>query len=77
MTCLLDEGRAVDVFYLYFSKIFNTISHEIITEKLTKYRLDEQSVRWTEKWLNGQPYWVVVSGIMFSWRPVTDSLPQE
>ena len=34
MTCLVDEGKAVDVIYLDFSKDFDTISHNIVLEKL-------------------------------------------
>ena len=39
--------------YLDFSKTFDTFSHKILTNKLMKYGLDEQTVRWFENWLNG------------------------
>jgi len=38
----------VDIVYLDFSKDFNTVSHQILVEKLTKYGLDEQRVKRTE-----------------------------
>ncbi|KAK4827724.1 hypothetical protein QYF61_021024 [Mycteria americana] len=41
VTGLVDEGRAVGVDYLGFSKAFNTISHNIIIDKLTTYGLDK------------------------------------
>jgi len=30
--------------------------------KLVEYRLDEQPMGWTEKWLNSQAHRVVISG---------------
>lgn len=40
MTGMVDEKRAEDIDYLDFTKVFDTISHSIITDELTKYRLD-------------------------------------
>ncbi|GAB0177390.1 mitochondrial enolase superfamily member 1 [Grus japonensis] len=53
MTSLVDKGKTVNIVYLDLSKAFNTFSHKIITEELLMYRLDEQTVRQTENWLNG------------------------
>jgi len=52
MTGWVDEGRAVDVVYLDFTKAFDTVSHNILLGKLRKYGLDEWLVGWTENWLN-------------------------
>jgi len=41
MTGWVEEGRAVDVVYLDFSKAFNTVSHNILLGKLRKCGLDE------------------------------------
>jgi len=54
MTGWVDEGRAVDVVYLDFSKAFDMVSHNILLGKLRKCGLDEWSVRWIENWLNGR-----------------------
>ena len=54
MTGWVDEGRAVDVVYLDFSKAFDTVSHDILLGKLRKCGLDEWSVKRIENWLNGR-----------------------
>jgi len=62
MTSWVDEGRAVDVFYLDFSKAFGTVSHHILIGKLRKCGLDEWTVRWIVNWLNGRALRVFLSG---------------
>ena len=60
MTGWVDEGRAGDVVYLDFSKVFDTVSHDILLGKLRKCGLDEWSVKWIENWLNGRTQRVVI-----------------
>jgi len=52
VTCLVDEGKAVDVVYLDFSKSFDTVPHSILLEKLAAHGLDGCTLRWIKNWLN-------------------------
>ena len=52
----------MDVVYLDFSKVFDTISHNTLVMKLRKCGIDEGTVRWIEKWLTGRAQIVVISG---------------
>ncbi|KAK4820579.1 hypothetical protein QYF61_001819 [Mycteria americana] len=46
VTRLVDEGKAVDVVYLDFSKAFVTISHNILLEKVAAHGLDGRTLLW-------------------------------
>ncbi|GAB0209132.1 hypothetical protein GRJ2_003378900 [Grus japonensis] len=63
VTHLVDEGKAVDVVYLDFSKAFNTVSQSILLEKLAAHGLDGCTLRWVKNWLDGQAQRVVVNGV--------------
>jgi len=76
VTGWVDEGRAVDVVYLDFSKAFDTVSHNIHLGKFRKCGLDEWSVKQIENWLNGRTQKVVISGTESSWRLVNSGVPQ-
>ncbi|CAM4561752.1 unnamed protein product [Caretta caretta] len=76
ITGAVDEGKAVDMLFLDFSKAFDTVSHGILASKLKKYGLDEWTIRWIESWLDCRAQRVVINGSMSSWQPVSSAVPQ-
>ncbi|CAM5128313.1 unnamed protein product [Natator depressus] len=76
ITGSVDEGKAVDVLFLDFSKAFDTVSHSILASKLKKYGLDEWTIRWIESWLDCRAQRVVINGSMSSWQLVSSGVPQ-
>lgn len=70
------EGRVADVVYFDFYKVSSAAFHNIIIDKLMKYRLDKWAVRWAEHWVSCQAERAVISGMKSIWRPATSCVPQ-
>jgi len=68
VTCVVDEGTAVHVVYLDFSKAFDAVSHSIL--------LEENTLCWVKNWLEGWAQGVVVNGIKCSWQSIMSGVAQ-
>jgi len=76
VTCLVDEGKAVDKVYQDFSKAFDTVSHSILLGKLADCGLNRYIPCWVKNWLDGRAQRVVVNGLKSSSCPVTSDVSQ-
>ena len=63
VACLVDEGKAVGIVYLDFSKAFDTVSHSILLEKLATRVLDRYTLCWVSNSLEGRAQKVVVNAV--------------
>ncbi len=72
----MDEGKAVDVVYLDFSKAFDAVSHSILVQKLAACSLDRYTLGLVRNWLEGQAQSVELNRVKTSWQPVTSGVPQ-
>ena len=57
VTRLVDEGRAVNVVCLDFSKAFDMVSHRLLLWKLAARGLDRHTLLWVRNWLEGRAQW--------------------
>lgn len=58
----MDQGKALHIVYLDFSKAFNTVSGNILIDNLKKYDLDKWIVKLVENEFKGWAQMAVNSG---------------
>lgn len=72
----VDQGRAVDMAYLDFSKAFDTVPHRRLLHKLGNMGVGRTVVWWVGNWLGGRTQRVVVNGCHSTEGRVTSGVPQ-
>ena len=48
---MIEEGRAVDVVYMDFSKAFDKVPHGSLVQKFKSHRINGELARWIQNWL--------------------------
>ena len=51
VTKMIDEGRAVDVVYMDFSKAFDKVPHGRLVQKVKLHGIRDELARWIQNWL--------------------------
>lgn len=65
----------MNIVFLDFGKAFVIVPCRIFTEKLLRYEIGDQTMRWIQNWLNGWTQRVLISKERsFTWRPVTSEV---
>ena len=72
----LNNGDEVDVIYLDYSKAFDKVDHKVLLEKLKRYGIGGNVLRWIEKFLTNRSQTVQVEGVLSSSQPVVSGVPQ-
>ena len=73
---MVDKRRAVGIVYLDFRKAFDTVSHNILIDKVRRCGLGKWTVRWIKNRQNDGAQRVVITGTKTSWRQVTSGVPK-
>ena len=76
LTKKVDNGEAVDVVYLDFSKAFDKISHKKMMQKLKAHGVHGVILNWIEDWLKDRKQKVSVNGFISDEEDVSSGVPR-
>jgi len=76
VTKIIDEGRAVDVVYMDFSKAFDKVPHGRQVQKVRLHGIRGELAKWIQNWLGHRRQKVAVEGCVSESRAVTSGVPQ-
>ncbi|XP_071950745.1 uncharacterized protein [Antedon mediterranea] len=73
-----DQGskRQIDVQILDFSKAFDTVAHQRLLHKLSKYGISGKTLNWIQYWLTNRNQCVIVDGEISKTAKVTSGVSQ-
>jgi len=75
VTNQVDEGKAVDVVYMDFSKAFDKVPHGSLLQKMRRHGIEGDLEVWIRNWLAVRRQRVVVDGTCSAWSSVTSGVP--
>jgi ribonucleases P/MRP protein subunit RPP40 len=76
VTANIDKGRPVDIFYLDFSKAFNSVPHVRLMIKLQAEGICDKIADWWRAWLIGRTKKVRIGNELSSEKEVESGVPQ-
>ncbi len=76
ITKWLDEGSAVDLIYLDFSKAFDPVNHRLLLHKLRGYGIAPIVISWVNCFLSRQTFQVNVNGTLSQMAEAISGVPQ-
>ena len=72
----IDNGSLNSVVFLDIQKVFDTVDHEIMLNKLRCYGVQEEELKFFVSYLDGRQQCTSVNGTMSSPREITCGVPQ-
>ena len=72
----LNNDDCVVGIFLDFSKVFDTVNHDILLDKLCHYGVRDNALDWFRSYLSGRRQFVTYNGVSSSTKPITCGVPQ-
>ena len=76
ITEALDQGETVVGVFLYFSKAFDTVDHNILLKKMEKYGIRGVELKWFEDYLSNRLQYVTYNNYKSSHEKINCGVPQ-
>ena len=72
----LDRNEIVGSVFIDLSKVFDSVCHTLLLEKLARYGFRGDSLLWFQSYLSGRKQRVVIGGEASEWTDVSAGVPQ-
>ena len=72
----LDLGKQTDILYFDIAKAFDTVDHTLLVNKLRRFGLNGNILKWFIDYLSGRQQRVLLNGEISKTLPVSSGVPQ-